>query len=91
LNGREVEQALRSFHRKEIRQIERSITGLEERLKECLASLKKLRGEAKKVAFKELGQVQTAALDALRCYRRTKELTNDALFAAVDTKKKRFH
>jgi len=87
LNGREVEQSLRSFHRKETRQLERSITGLEGRLKDSLTSLKKLRGEAKKIATKELMQVQTAAIHALRCYQRTKGLSNDALFAAIDTKK----
>jgi len=88
LNGREVEQALRSFHRKEASQLERSITGLEGRLKDSLTSLKKVRGEAKKAATKELAQVQTATIDALRCYQRSKGLSNDALFAAVDTKNK---
>jgi len=88
LNDREVDQALRSFHRKETRQLEQSITGLEGRLKDSVTSLKKFRGEGKKLAAQELVQVRTAALDALRCYQRTKGLSNDALFAAVDTKKR---
>jgi len=87
LDNDDVDADLKSFVSTEAKKLESKCVGLDTCISKVEASLKKLKGDAKKKASTELEKLRNDGIAILRHHRVAKKLTNAELFAEIDSDK----